>query len=46
MRITLTISELQTILDALEKETNHNAVATREKLWLKIKQDSKKVGAK
>jgi hypothetical protein len=46
MRINLTVSEIQTILNALEKETIHNAVATREKIWLKVKQDSKKVGNK
>jgi len=43
MRLELTIGEIQTILNALEKETLHSAVATREKIWLKVKKNSKKI---
>ena len=46
MRLNLTPSEIQTILNALENETIHHAVTLRAKLWEQVKRDSKKIGAK
>jgi hypothetical protein len=46
MKLNLTPSEIQTVLNALENETIHHAVTLRAKLWEQVKKDSKKVGNK
>ena len=45
MRLNLTSTDIQIILDALENETFHQAVTTRAKIWAQVNKNEKKAEA-